>query len=130
MMLYLEIFGISQNNHKEFFVEIDDYHQSLVSYAYGHAILAIREYIHKYYHCEQRNVCLNYAGPDIVVIGNQKQCKTWNKHKKAITEICFKQLQEFDELNELTPADVRVTFLDKDKTDPIMLNDIYITNGI
>ena len=128
--MYLDVFQVDSNRYEEYFVELYDYHTELVKYAYGHAILSLRQLMHDRYGCVESNVCLNYAGPALVLIGSAGQCRRWERRRDKMECDCLAMLKQYDGQGELTSADVRLHFWNESRTDPYELNILHMTNGI
>lgn len=104
---------------------IRDFRAELISYAYGNALLAIREEIGKMYtHSQNVKVYLDYARTEYLIECDEPILGKVKNNEDKIKDIIYHALKEHDHYGVVAPSDIRARISAYSPQN----NDIHMTN--
>ena len=124
---YLSCFGINVGD-SEIFLNVYDFKESLISYAYGHAVSGIKSILSREYGSSGYKFLLDYKEIAYVIVCDPNAYKEWSGRAVKINRICYGVLKSYDSYGVIAPEDVRLNILKYSSSDATEMNDLYMIN--
>ena len=124
MAFYCESFGIP-NEFSSVELYVYGFFNSLVGYAYGHAMLEIKAMAAKKYRCNEMWVLLDLNLMGFVIDAPAPICSYLEKKMPSFKQDCLKLLKQYDYYDVLKESDVRIELVVQGTRN---LNDLHMVN--
>ena len=121
---YCESFGIP-NEFSSIELYVYGFFNSLVGYAYGHAMLEIKAMAAKKYRCNEMWVLLDLNLMGFVIDAPAPICSYLEKKMPGFKQDCLKLLKQYDYYGVLKESDVRIELVVQGTRN---LNDLHMVN--
>ena len=121
---YCESFGIP-NEFSSIELYVYGFFNSLVGYAYGHAMLEIKSMAAKKYRCNEMWVLLDLNLMGFVIDAPAPICSYLEKKMPGFKQDCLKLLKQYDYYGVLKESDVRIELVVQGTRN---LNDLHMVN--
>ena len=126
---YVQCFRLDRDAYSEIDLNLHDFKENLISYAYGHALGELREILKSDPMWQDNRLCLDYATITFMIfVSDPAIYAHWEKRTNELKLVCFEEMQKHDPYQVLELSDVRLTFILKDAQATKKWNDVFMTN--